>query len=201
MSYHKQQRRATWAVAACAVAGFALSSSADRVARPVIAATAEAKTGPAPIFTIPPSYRDWRFISVATLASPVSDIRAKLGNDAAIAAFREKKVPYPNGAIIARLAWKQVTFKDSTDALRTEPFAKKLSPAELELFLNGSIVAGPATTVQFMVKDSNNYASTGGWGFFQATNGKLDTNVVQTTCFACHASGGERDFVFTRYSP
>jgi len=31
-------------------------------------------------------------------------MRAKLGNDIAIRAYREGKVPFPDGAIIARLA-------------------------------------------------------------------------------------------------
>jgi hypothetical protein len=64
-----------------------------------------------------------------------------------------------------------------------------------------SFVAGPPTNVQFMVKDSKKYASTGGWGFGQFTNGKPDGEAVHKTCFACHAPAKDRDFVFTRYSP
>ena len=35
----------------------------------------------------------------------LDDIRAILGNDKAIRAFREGKLPFPEGTIIARLAW------------------------------------------------------------------------------------------------
>jgi hypothetical protein len=48
-------------------------------------------------------------ISVATVGAPVSDMRAKLGNDVAMKAFRAGTLPFPDGTIIARLAWKQTT--------------------------------------------------------------------------------------------
>ena len=52
-----------------------------------------------------------------------------------------------------------------------------------------------------MVKDSKKYASTGGWGFAQFTNGKPDGEAVDKTCFGCHGPAKDRDFVFTRYAP
>src|SRR5262249_25598615 len=54
---------------------------------------------------IPSGYRDWRLISVAREEGSLNDIRAVLGNDAAIKAYREGKLPFPEGTIIARLAW------------------------------------------------------------------------------------------------
>ena len=64
----------------------------------------------APIFgiKIPRGYRDWRLISVAHEEGNLNDIRAILGNDAAIKTYREGKSSFPDGAIIARLAWKYV---------------------------------------------------------------------------------------------
>ena len=35
----------------------------------------------------------------------LNDLRAIVGNDVAIEAYREGKLPFPDGAIIARLAW------------------------------------------------------------------------------------------------
>jgi Cytochrome P460 len=67
--------------------------------------------------------------------------------------------------------------------------------------LAASSVAGPLTNVQFMVKDSTKYASNGGWGFAQFTNGKPDGEALHRTRFGCHEPGKSRDFVFTRYSP
>jgi hypothetical protein len=57
----------------------------------------------APIFVtnIPPGYRDWRLISVAHEEGNFHSFSAVLGNDLAIQAYREGKVPFSDGAIIA----------------------------------------------------------------------------------------------------
>jgi len=191
-----------WCIAvAAAIAICAFVLSTQHIGRPVIAATTDQPSGVATSFQIPPGYRDWKLISVAVVGPPLSDIRAKLGNDVAINAFRQGTIPYPDGTIIARLAWKQVASKENNDAFRLEAAEQGLSHDATQKLLNGTFAAGPATNVQFMVKDSRKYASTGGWGFFQFTNGKLDSAPAATTCFACHAPNKARDFVFTRYSP
>jgi len=65
-----------------------------------------------------------------------------------------------------------------------------------------SFVAGPPTNgVQFMVKDSKKYASTGGWGFAHFNDGKPADEAVLQSCFPCHQAIKSRDLVFTRYSP
>jgi len=141
----------------------------------------------APIFVkeIPSGYRDWRLISVAQEGGDLNDIRAILGNDIAIKAYREGKLPFPDGAIIARIAW-------SYDA--SEENNKAFGRAQ-------SFVAGaPKNGVQFMVKDSKKYASTGGWGYGQFNDGKSADEAVLKKCFPCHQAISGRDFVFTRYS-
>ena len=141
-----------------------------------------------PIFgiKIPPGYRDWRLISVAHEEGSLNDLRAILGNDVAIAAFREGKLPFPDGTTIARLAW-------SYDPL--EESAKAFGHPQ-------SFVAGPPKNgVQFMVKDSRKYASTGGWGFAHFNDGKPADEAVHNTCFPCHEVAKARDFVFNRYAP
>ena len=157
---------------------------------------------PAPIYGIkmPAGYRDWALISVARVGGALNDLRAKLGNDVAIRAYREGKLPFPDGTIIARVAWKQVTSEENNKAVR--PIVERgLGNAVAESLLTESFVAGPATNVQFMVKDSKKYASTGGWGFAQFTNGKPDGEAVHKTCFSCHEPAKDRDFAFTRYAP
>ena len=141
-----------------------------------------------PLFvkTIPTGYRDWRLISVAREEGNLNDIRAILGNDLAIRAYRGATFPFPDGTIIARLAW-------SHDA--SEENNKTFGRAQ-------SFVAGaPKNGVQFMVKDSKKYASTGGWGYGHFDEGKSADEAVLNTCFACHQAVKERDFVFTRYAP
>jgi hypothetical protein len=70
-------------------------------------ASGQAGQEAAPIFVteIPPGYRDWRLISVAHEEGDLNDLRAILGNDVAIKAYREGTLPFPDGTIIARLAW------------------------------------------------------------------------------------------------
>ncbi len=54
--------------------------------------------------TIQAGYRDWRLIAVGHLAGGnLRELRAQLGNDIAIKAFREGKLPFPDGTIIAAL--------------------------------------------------------------------------------------------------
>jgi len=141
----------------------------------------------APIFgiKIPPGYRDWRLISVAHEEGNLNDLRALLGNDVAIEAYREGKLPFPDGTIIARLAWSYVPSEENNKVFgRSQSF-----------------VAGAATNVQFMVKDSRKYSATGGWGFAQFKDGKPADEALLKTCFPCHVPVKGRDFVFTRYTP
>jgi hypothetical protein len=141
----------------------------------------------APIFEIkiPPGYRDWKLISVAHEEGNLNDLRAILGNDVAIKAYREGKLPFPDGAIIARLAWNYVPSDENNKVFGRQQ----------------SFVAGSPTNVQFMVKDSKKYAATGGWGFAQFKDGKPDDKADLKTCFPCHEPIKARDFVFTRYAP
>ena len=142
----------------------------------------------APIFgvTIPPGYRDWRVISVAHEKGNLNDLRAILGNDVAIKASRDSTLPYPDGTIIARIAWRYDPLEESEKAFGHPQ----------------SFVAGPPKNgVQFMVKDARKYATTGGWGFAQFNDGKPADEAVHNTCLPCHEIVKARDFVFNRYAP
>jgi hypothetical protein len=140
-----------------------------------------------PIFgiKIPRGYRDWKLISVAHEEGNLNDIRAIVGNDLAIKAYRDKKLPFPDGTIIARLAWTYVPSEENNKIFgRSQSF-----------------VAGAATNIQFMVKDSRKYSVTGGWGFAQFKGGKPADEALLKTCFPCHEPIKARDFVFTHYAP
>jgi hypothetical protein len=141
-----------------------------------------------PIFVteMPPGYRDWKLISVAHEEGSLNDIRAILGNDIAVEAYREGKLPFPDGSVIARIAWSYVASEENNKVFGRHQ----------------SFVAGPPTNgVQFMVKDSTKYAATGGWGYGHFDNGKSAERATLKTCFACHDGFKDRDFVFTRYAP
>jgi uncharacterized zinc-type alcohol dehydrogenase-like protein len=72
----------------------------------------------------------------------LNDIRAILGNDLAIKTYREGTLPFPDGSIIARLAWSYVPSEEN-DKIFGRP---------------QSFVAGPAPDwhLQFLVKDAKN---------------------------------------------
>ncbi|MGA2425240.1 MAG: cytochrome P460 family protein, partial [Terriglobales bacterium] len=63
----------------------------------------------APFVTeIPHGYRDWKWIAVAHEAGNLNSLGAVLGNDVAINAYREGKLPFPDGTIIAALHYRNV---------------------------------------------------------------------------------------------
>jgi hypothetical protein len=155
----------------------------------------------APIYgvKIPEGYRDWRLISVKQLTGKqltgaggeLRQLRAELGNDLAIKAFRDGTLPFPDGAIVAALHWNE----DSSDA-DNQALAAGFPTAGLKSFF-----AGSAVNAQFMVKDSKKYAASGGWGFADFTKGKPGDQALHAQCFPCHAPAKDRDYVFTRYAP
>jgi hypothetical protein len=174
---------------------------ADMMTNNIGAETNEQKSTEIIVTQIPPGYRDWKLISIASFGGKANDLRAKLGNDIAINAYREGKLPFPDGSIIARLSWRQVTSEDNNEAFR--PFLEKqgLSPEAIQKVLAEFSVAGPAINMQFMVKDTKKYAATGGWGFAQFNDGNPINVAVPQACFHCHEPAKDQDLVFTRYAP
>jgi hypothetical protein len=129
--------------------------------------------------TLPEGYKDWRFLSVHQ-RSDNNTIRAVLGNDVAIKAAREGRTnPWPDGAILGKMVWK---------ATKHPKFETALEP-------------GAFVHAEFMVKNSEKYAATGGWGYArwlgqeQKPYGK-DAAFVQE-CVGCHTPVKDSDWVFT----
>jgi hypothetical protein len=149
---------------------------------------ADANAAPTFVSVIPAGYRDWKLISVAHEEGSLNDIRAILGNDLAIKTYREGKRQFPDGAIIARLAWRYVPSAENNRAFgRAQSFVPGLATDE---------------HLQFMVKNSKQYAATGGWGFAQFNrDGKSAEVTSLRTCFPCHQASENQDFVFTHYAP
>lgn len=136
--------------------------------------------------TLPQGYRDWRLISVAREEGSLDDLRAILGNDIAVEAARQGRASYPDGTIIARLAWAHHPLEESSAA-----FGRPQS------FVSGA----PKNGVQFMIKDSRRFAETSGWGYAQFNDGRPASEAVHATCHACHQVAASRDFVFSRHAP
>ena len=132
---------------------------------------------------LPKNYRDWRLIS-SSHRTDNNTLRVILGNDAAVAAARKGQTnPWPDGAILAKLVWKDTRHKAWEDAT----------------------VPGKFIHAEFMLKDSKKYATTGGWGFARWL-GKAqkpygdDASFVEE-CFSCHTPVKNNDYVFTHPAP
>ena len=143
-------------------------------------------TGQGGRINIPEGYRDWRLIAVAHEEGMLNDLRAILGNDVAIKAARDGAPAYPDGSVIARLAWSYEPLAESEKAF-----------GHLQSFVGGP----PKNGVQFMIKDTSKYAATGGWGFYQFDGGEPASEAAPGACFACHETVKGRDYVFNRYAP
>ncbi|MGY5805565.1 cytochrome P460 family protein [Rhizobium sp. LEGMi12c] len=161
---------------------FAVSSLAVGIAASQSASSATPPENASPIYgvTIPEGYRDWKFIAPAQEAPPLDELRAVLGNDTAIDAYKKGTLPFPDGSILVKLAYKR---KQSTE----------FAPAT---------VPGAPTTVQVMVKDSKKYPDSHGWGFGRFVDGKPVDVAQHETCLSCHVGNvRDHDYVFTRYAP
>ena len=150
-------------------------------------ASGQTDAGAAPSYgvKIPPGYRDWRLISVAHEEGNLNSFAAVLGNDVAIKAYREGKLPFPDGAIIAALHYGHVPTEENNKVIGRPQ----------------SFVAGTPTNIQFMVKDSKKYAKTGGWAFAHFKDSKPGDEALMNTCFPCHNQAKAGDLVFTHYAP
>lgn len=155
------------------------------VSSAVAAALAAKNSNPenlSPIYgvALPDGYRKWQLIAPAQEGAPLDELRAVVGNDVAVKAYRGGRLPFPDGSVLVKLAWKHVQ-----------------SPA-----FESASVAGAATTVQVMVKDARKYAASGGWGFGRFVDGKPVDRAQHETCFVCHEGRVKaRDYVFTKWAP
>jgi hypothetical protein len=128
---------------------------------------------------IPAGYRSWEVVAPSQ-RDDKDELRVILGNPAAVEAYRKGTLPFPDGAVIAKLAWKRV------------------KSAEFD----NTFVPGAPQRIEFMVKDGAKYASTGGWGFARFVDGKPADEKAHASCFPCHKANVKgNDFVFTRYAP
>jgi hypothetical protein len=140
---------------------------------------------------IPAGYRDWKMIAVDQLLVPgkTDQLRAQLGNEIAIKAFKEGTLPFPDGSIIVAIHWNRVSSEYNNKILDGEfPGAQ-------------SFVVASRVNIQLMVKDSKKYAATAGWGFADFKDGKPSDKALHDACFPCHVPAKDRDYVFTHYAP
>jgi len=128
---------------------------------------------------LPENYKDWRVISQSHRTDN-NTVRIILGNDTAIKASRAGKTnPWPDGSILGKMVWKQKNKESWPAAIAPDKFVH----------------------AEFMVKDSQKYKSTGGWGYArwlgmdQKPYGK-NADFAQE-CVTCHLPVKNNDYVFT----
>jgi hypothetical protein len=128
---------------------------------------------------LPGNYRDWRVIASSSRIDN-NTLRVILGNDIAMEAARTGNTnPWPDGAILGKMVWKDTTLKTWEKA----------------------IVPGEFVHAEFMFKDADKWKDTGGWGFarwkgMDQTPYGTDAHFV-TECFSCHTPVKDNDYVFT----
>lgn len=66
-------------------------------------------TNASPIYgvTIPDGYRGWELVAPALEADPLNELRAVVANRVAIEAYQAGRLPFPDGTVLVKLAWKR----------------------------------------------------------------------------------------------
>jgi hypothetical protein len=139
-------------------------------------------------------YERWQVVSVSHTGEQV--MAAILANPLMIDAYKAgipgNGKPFPDGSKMAKIHW---------------------IPKKLET-LPTATVPGTLHDVDFMVKDSQRFADSGGWGWgafkYDAASGKFTPATTadmppqgnDAKCgFGCHTIVKTRDYVFTDYGP
>jgi len=147
------------------------------VATATATATAAA-ADPAPSHGIayPSGWQQWATIAVSHRTDNNS-LRVILGNEIAVAAARRGHTnPWPDGAILGKVVWKDSTLENWPAA--TAP--------------------GAFVHAEFMFKDSAQYQASYGWGWARWVGlGQEPFNQGQAICIDCHTPVKGRDWVFT----
>lgn len=145
------------------------------------AQSGETAVQPAPNgIEIPKHYKNWRVIGVSHRTDKNS-LRVILGNSVAVEAARNGNTnPWPNGSILAKLVWKDTDHPQ---------FPAATVPGEL-------------VHTEFMIKDTDKYKATQGWGFARWVGMEQkpfgDNTGFGQDCLACHSPAKDTDYVFTR---
>jgi hypothetical protein len=133
-------------------------------------------------------YEDWRVVA-PSFRTDNDEIRIILANERMIEAYRagipENGQPFPEGSIIVKIG-----------------YSEKKSPS-----FPAALVPDVLKRVEFIIKDTQRFPDTGGWGFarfvFDAAKRSFspfgkDASFAQQ-CYSCHTIVQAKDFIFTGY--
>lgn len=124
----------------------------------------------------PAGWQNWSSIAVSHRTDN-NTLRVILGNDVAVKAARAgETTPWPDGAILGKVVWKDTELDNWKAA--TAP--------------------GKFIHAEFMFKDSKKYAETYGWGWARWVGlEQKPFDKGAQVCTSCHTPVKERDWVFT----
>ncbi|VAW78123.1 Cytochrome p460, partial [hydrothermal vent metagenome] len=123
---------------------------------------------------------NWRVISISHRTDNKT-MRVILGNDIAIEAARSNNTnPWPDGAVLGKMVWKDTAEKNWPTAIAPDKFVH----------------------AEFMFRDSKKWAGNGtgwGWARWVGTEHKPFAKDAGTgkVCIACHTPVKGNDWVFT----
>ena len=176
-SGHRMQRIAFFVVVVATLAVVIAS---------MVPASGQVDKGANPIFVtqIPPGYRDWTVISVAHEEGNLNSLGAILGNAVAIKAYREGKLPYPDGTIIAALHWRHAPSEENNKI-----FGRRQS-----------FVAGPPRTFSLWSRTQKNTPRRAAGGSVISTSATA-TNLATRRCSTPAFPATRRPKIATSSSP
>ena len=129
----------------------------------------------------PADYPNWRVISMSHRVDNHT-VRAILGNDIAIKAAREGRTnPWPDGAVLGKVVWKETEKPTWKTAIVPDEFVH----------------------AEFIFRDAKKWADNGtGWGWARWVGGEQkpygkDAGFSQE-CISCHTPVKDNNWVFTR---
>jgi hypothetical protein len=124
----------------------------------------------------PTGWQNWATIAVSHRTDN-NTIRTILGNEIAVRAARSGNTnPWPEGAILGKVVWKETELED---------WQKAIAPGEF-------------VHAEFMFKDSTKYASTYNWGWARWVGlDQIPFEKGAEVCTACHTPVKDRDWVYT----
>ena len=124
----------------------------------------------------PEGWQNWATIAVSHRTDN-NTMRVILGNDLAVKAARSGDTnPWPDGAVLGKVVWKDTHLKDWQQA--TAP--------------------GEFVHAEFMLRDSKKYPETHGWGWARWVGLEQEPfNKGAQVCISCHTPVQGRNWVFT----
>jgi hypothetical protein len=133
-------------------------------------------------------YETWHLVA-SHYRTDKQEFKLILGNPIVVKAYQngagKNNQSFPEGCILVKIAY---SIKTNAD------FAASVEPDVLN-------------RVEYMVKDSNRFKDTGGWGYarflYDANSAKFTPygkdSTFATECYSCHIIVAKKDFVFTDY--